>query len=135
MPVAAEVARALEAPLDVLVVRKLGVPWDPELGFGAIGESGVTVVDEEVVAMARIRPSEMEDVIRAEGGGARAAGSPRTKEPGCSRRGIGYLLGPLAGGAVAQGFGFAVIGLVPAVAAAIVLVTYSTSQLSCASST
>lgn len=65
--VAAEVARALEAPLDVLVVRKLGVPWHPELGFGAIGESGVTVVDEEFVAMARIRPSEMEDVIRAEG--------------------------------------------------------------------
>jgi putative phosphoribosyl transferase len=38
IPVAYEVAQALDAPLDVLVVRKLGVPWQPELGFGAIGE-------------------------------------------------------------------------------------------------
>ena len=37
MPVAYEVAQALDAPLDVLVVRKLGVPWQPELGFGVVG--------------------------------------------------------------------------------------------------
>ena len=43
VPVAAEVARALGAPLDVLVVRKLGVPYQPELAFGAIGEGGVRV--------------------------------------------------------------------------------------------
>jgi len=40
VPVAFEVARALPAPLDVLVVRKLGVPFQPELAFGAIGEAG-----------------------------------------------------------------------------------------------
>lgn len=43
LPVAAEVARALDAPLDVLVVRKLGVSWSPELGFEAIGEGGASV--------------------------------------------------------------------------------------------
>jgi len=66
IPVAAEVARALDAPLDVLVVRKLGVPWHPELGFGAIGEGDVAVLDPEVVSMAGIGPAEMEDVIRSE---------------------------------------------------------------------
>ena len=41
VPVALEVARALGAPLDVIVVRKLGVPFQPELGMGAVGEDGV----------------------------------------------------------------------------------------------
>ena len=40
VPVAAEVAAALDAPLDVIVVRKLGVPFQPELAMGAIGEGG-----------------------------------------------------------------------------------------------
>lgn len=40
VPVAFEVAQALRAPLDVLVVRKLGVPFQPELAMGAIGEGG-----------------------------------------------------------------------------------------------
>lgn len=48
VPVAAEVARVLRAPLDVLVVRKLGAPWNPEFGFGAAGEGGVTAVDDQV---------------------------------------------------------------------------------------
>ena len=48
VPVAAEVATALGAPLDVIVVRKLGVPFQPELGMGAIGEDGVRVVNDEV---------------------------------------------------------------------------------------
>ncbi len=54
VPVAAEVARALDAPLDIIVVRKLGVPDQPELAMGAIGEGGVRLVDERVVAMARV---------------------------------------------------------------------------------
>lgn len=49
VPVAFEVARALRAPLDVLVVRKLGVPFQPELAFGAIGEGGVRVINDAVV--------------------------------------------------------------------------------------
>ncbi|MFN8079945.1 MAG: phosphoribosyltransferase family protein [Kineosporiaceae bacterium] len=47
--VAYEVAAALDAPLDVIVVRKLGVPWQPELAMGAIGEGGVRVVNQRVV--------------------------------------------------------------------------------------
>ena len=50
--VAAEVAAALGAPLDVVVVRKLGVPFQPELGMGAIGEDGVRVINYRVVALA-----------------------------------------------------------------------------------
>jgi putative phosphoribosyl transferase len=49
VPVAAEVARALGAPLDVIIVRKLGVPSRPELAMGAVGEDGVLVVNERVV--------------------------------------------------------------------------------------
>jgi putative phosphoribosyl transferase len=49
VPVAFEVAKALQAPLDVLLVRKLGVPFHPELAFGAIGEGGVRVINGSVV--------------------------------------------------------------------------------------
>jgi putative phosphoribosyl transferase len=49
VPVAFEVAKALTAPLDVLVVRKLGVPSQPELAFGAIGEGGVRVLNNAVL--------------------------------------------------------------------------------------
>jgi predicted phosphoribosyltransferase len=48
VPVAARVAAALGAPLDVLVVRKLGVPWAPEIAFGALGPGGVVVHNREV---------------------------------------------------------------------------------------
>src|SRR5688572_1731019 len=49
VPVAHEVARALDAPLDVIVVRKLGFPSQPELAMGAIGEDGVRVLNEALV--------------------------------------------------------------------------------------
>jgi putative phosphoribosyl transferase len=49
VPVAAEVAAVLGAPLDVIVVRKLGVPFQPELGLGAVGEDGVRVLNETVI--------------------------------------------------------------------------------------
>ncbi|MET8245307.1 phosphoribosyltransferase family protein [Streptomyces sp. NPDC005202] len=54
VPVAAEVAEALGAPLDVCLVRKLGVPFRPELAMGAIGEDGVRVTDDAVVREARV---------------------------------------------------------------------------------
>jgi putative phosphoribosyl transferase len=54
VPVAAEIARALAAPLDVILVRKLGVPVQPELGMGAIGEGGVRIINPDVVKMARV---------------------------------------------------------------------------------
>lgn len=59
VPVAFEVAKALRAPLDVLVVRKLGVPFQPELAFGAIGEGGVRVINDSVVADADLSEEEM----------------------------------------------------------------------------
>ena len=59
VPVALEVARALGAPLDVIVVRKLGVPYQPELGMGAVGEDGVRVINREVVRAARVPADEL----------------------------------------------------------------------------
>ena len=50
VPVAYPVARRIGAPLDVLVVRKLGCPWQPELGMGAIAEGDITVLNEELIA-------------------------------------------------------------------------------------
>jgi putative phosphoribosyl transferase len=64
--VAAEVARALAAPLDVIVVRKLGVPSRPELAMGAVGEGGVLVVDERVVALTGVSPEELAEAARRE---------------------------------------------------------------------
>lgn len=66
VPVAAEVARALEAPLDVIVVRKLGVPGHRELAMGAIGEDNVRVIDERIVAMVGVTPDELSAVETAE---------------------------------------------------------------------
>jgi len=54
VPVAFQVARALGAPLDVIVVRKLGVPFQPELGMGAVGEDGVRVINPEIVDWAGV---------------------------------------------------------------------------------
>ncbi|HLG67176.1 MAG TPA: phosphoribosyltransferase family protein [Acidimicrobiales bacterium] len=62
VPVAYEVAKALAAPLDVILVRKLGVPFQSELAMGAIGEDGVRVVNDEVVAMAGITEADLERV-------------------------------------------------------------------------
>ncbi|MEV6107367.1 phosphoribosyltransferase family protein [Streptomyces sp. NPDC051940] len=59
VPVAAEVAEALDAPLDVCLVRKLGVPFQPELGMGAIGEGGVRVINADVMRTARVTGDEL----------------------------------------------------------------------------
>ena len=58
VPVAYEVAVALQLPLEVFVVRKLGVPSQRELAMGAIGEDGVVVVEEDVVAALHVSPEE-----------------------------------------------------------------------------
>lgn len=54
VPVAAEVARTLGAPLDVLVVRKVGVLWQPEVAMGAVGEEGAAVRNADVVRAAGV---------------------------------------------------------------------------------
>jgi putative phosphoribosyl transferase len=59
VPVAAGVAHALSAPLDVIIVRKLGVPHQPEFAMGALGEDGVRIINDEVVAMAGVRRREL----------------------------------------------------------------------------
>jgi putative phosphoribosyl transferase len=66
VPVAAEVARVLGAPLDVIVVRKLGVPFQPELGMGAVGEDGVEVINRAVVRAARVTGDELAAVEACE---------------------------------------------------------------------
>jgi putative phosphoribosyl transferase len=66
VPVASEVATRLNAPLDVIVVRKLGVPYQPELAIGAIGEEGVRILDSRVVSMAGVSQHELEAVEQRE---------------------------------------------------------------------
>ncbi len=56
VPVAAIVARALNAPLDVIIVRKIGVPGHPEFAVGAIGEGGVRLLDEALSSRLHIDP-------------------------------------------------------------------------------
>ena len=68
VPVAAEVARALGVALDVIVVRKLGVPFQPELGMGAVGEDGVRVINPRIVAAAEVTAAELAAVERARAG-------------------------------------------------------------------
>ena len=62
VPVAFEVAALLDAPLDVIVVRKLGVPFQPEFAMGAIGEGGEELVDESIVALTGVTDAEVSAV-------------------------------------------------------------------------
>ncbi len=64
LPVASEVARALKAPLDVWLVRKLGVPGQTELAFGAIAEGGVQVINQKVVAEQRLGNDRIRKISR-----------------------------------------------------------------------
>ena len=66
VPVAAEAARMLGAPLDVIVVRKVGVPYQPELAMAAVGEGGVVVVNDRVLGLARVEPEELERAEKRE---------------------------------------------------------------------
>jgi putative phosphoribosyl transferase len=62
VPVAWAVAEALDAELDIILVRKLGVPWQPELAMGAIGERGAKVMNDDVIAQSRISAQQIEAV-------------------------------------------------------------------------
>jgi len=66
VPVASEIAHALGLPLDVLVVRKLGLPWQPELAMGAIASGGAVVLNEDVLEHAAGREDLVEQVKRRE---------------------------------------------------------------------
>jgi len=66
VPVARAVAERLRAPLDLLIVRKLGVPRHPEYAFGALGENSAIVVDTDVVRAVRLSDHELTQVVTAE---------------------------------------------------------------------
>ena len=66
IPVAFEVAEALHAPLDVFLLRKLGVPGHEEFAFGAIASGGVRVLDREIIRGLRLSPTEVEAVTAQE---------------------------------------------------------------------
>jgi len=66
VPVAFEVAKALKAPLDVFVVRKLGAPGNPELAMGAIASGGVRVMNEGVVDRLAISDASIEEAVGKE---------------------------------------------------------------------
>jgi predicted phosphoribosyltransferase len=66
VPVGYEVATALGAPLDVIVVRKLGVPHRRELAMGAVGEAGVVVIDARTVRECGVQDAEIDEVIQQE---------------------------------------------------------------------
>lgn len=63
VPVAALVADALDLPLDVLVVRKIGAPWQPELALGAVGENGVGVMNDAVVSASGVGVDALDTLI------------------------------------------------------------------------
>ncbi len=62
VPVAREVARVLRAPLDVIVIRKLGVPFQPELAMGAIGEDGVCIINDDTLRLTGVSANELKRV-------------------------------------------------------------------------
>jgi putative phosphoribosyl transferase len=66
VPVAAEIARSLGLPLDVLVVRKLGLPWQPELAMGAIASGGAMVLNDDVLRHASFGEEVLGQVKRRE---------------------------------------------------------------------
>jgi len=68
VPVALEVARALDAPLDVFVVRKLGVPGHEELAMGAIASGGVQVLNDDVVRMSGVGQGDIDRIAEQERG-------------------------------------------------------------------
>jgi putative phosphoribosyl transferase len=66
IPVAYEVARQLHAALDVLLVRKLGVPWNEELAMGAIASGGVRVLDHRLIDALGVRDADIDEAVGRE---------------------------------------------------------------------
>jgi putative phosphoribosyl transferase len=66
VPVAEQVAAALRAPLEILAVRKLGAPHNPEYGIGAIAEGGTRVFDQEALALLEVNGGELVRIVERE---------------------------------------------------------------------
>jgi putative phosphoribosyl transferase len=65
VPIGYEVAQVLKAPLYAFVVRKVGTPWNPELGIGAVAP-GVQILDQDSINMLGLRAADLEDIIEQE---------------------------------------------------------------------
>jgi putative phosphoribosyl transferase len=66
VPVGYEIARALHAPLDVWVVRKIGVPWHPELGVGAVAEGGYVHLNQDILVHIGLSKKELAEATHSE---------------------------------------------------------------------
>lgn len=66
VPVAAEIARTLDAPLDVFVVRKLGLPRQPEFAMGALASGGIELLDEALIAAEGVSRAGIDRVVKQE---------------------------------------------------------------------
>jgi hypothetical protein len=95
VPVAREIALALDAPLDLLIVRKMGVPSQEELAFGAIALGGQQFIDQSLVGSLQLTPAEIQSVITAqqeELARRPADARVRRQDRGFGRRRDGYWL-------------------------------------------
>lgn len=66
VPVAAKVSQALNAELDLMVVRKLGLPWHPELAMGAVASGGIRVLNDDVIQGSSIKEDSIKEVEEKE---------------------------------------------------------------------
>ena len=66
VPVGYEVATALDVPLDVFVVRKLGLPWHEEVAMGALASGGVRILNDDLIRVARVSTDDIERITAAE---------------------------------------------------------------------
>ncbi len=66
VPVASEISKRLNIPFDILIVRKIGHPFHPEYGIGAITEDGISWMDPEAVGLSRITPEQIQNVLEHE---------------------------------------------------------------------
>ncbi|RJR33058.1 MAG: phosphoribosyltransferase [Deltaproteobacteria bacterium] len=64
VPVAAEIARALKLPLDLVIVRKIQLPWTTEAGFGALNPAGEAVFNEELLSRVHLSPQDIERQVQ-----------------------------------------------------------------------
>lgn len=64
--VGAEVARALDLPLDLLIVRKIGVPWQPELALGAMASGGILLLNQDIVHTTGVSREEIDEISATE---------------------------------------------------------------------